>query len=74
MREDDARHGKYGFSPRQTDHVPANIKSIGEAHESIPYRRRKHEKEAFYGELLRRIQVACSSGLRLKPQEVPIGK
>ena len=59
VHEDDERHGKYDFSPRQTDNVPANIKSIGEAHESIPYRRRKHEKEAFYGELLRRIQVAC---------------
>ena len=61
VHEDDERHGKYDFAPRQTKNVPADIKAIGEAHESIPYRRRKHEKEAFYGELLRRIHVACSA-------------
>ena len=61
VHEDDERHGKYDFAPRQTENVPADIKAIGEAHESIPYRRRKHEKEAFYGELLRRIHVACSA-------------
>ena len=61
VHEDDERHGKYDFAPRQTENVPADIKAIGEAHESIPYRRRKHEKEAFYGELLRRIHLACSA-------------
>ena len=59
VHEDDERHGKYDFSTRQTENVPADIRTIGEAHESIPYRRRRHEKEAFYGELMRRIQAAC---------------
>ena len=56
VHEEDSRHGKFDFA--EFDAAPVDIAVIGQNHESLPYRRRKHEAEAFYAELSRRIQRA----------------
>ena len=59
VHEEDARHGKFDFGELRA--APPDLAGVGASHESMPYRRRKHEKRGFYDELLRRIAAALAA-------------
>merc|ERR1711998_518753 len=54
VHEEDDRHGKFEFS--EFAQAPEDVKRLGQDHESLPYRRRKHEADAFFHELVGRIR------------------
>ena len=66
VHEDDERHGKFDFA--EFGEAPDDIRTIGDTYESMAYRRRRHEKVAFFGELERRIEKA---GTFLSAEKTP---
>ena len=57
VHEDDARHGAFGFA--EFDGAPPEVRALAARCESMPYRRRRHEADAFFRELVRRIERCC---------------
>ena len=70
VHEEDERHGKFEFAT-ELPRAPPDLAGLGASHESMPYRRRRHEKQAFYSELIRRIHhaIAAPSGARQEERD-----